>query len=82
MPAANRDYLAAWLAAETDLSVTELTDTSELLASGVLDSLKIMDLTMAVESDLGITIPLEDVIGENFATVGSIVQMLDRLQAG
>ncbi|MCW1933128.1 acyl carrier protein [Pararhodobacter zhoushanensis] len=41
-----------------------------------------MDLTMAVESDLGITIPLEDVIGENFATVGSIVQMLDRLRAG
>jgi acyl carrier protein len=44
-------------------------DDQDLLISGLLDSLNVMKLAQFLEETCGITIPAQDVVLENFATI-------------
>ncbi len=50
---------------------------ASLTRSGVLDSMGVLELIMFVESDLGVRVPDEDTLPENFDSVDRIVAYLD-----
>lgn len=49
----------------------------DLLASGILDSFDIVNLVVALEEALGISIDVELVSPENFQTAESIIRMIE-----
>jgi acyl carrier protein len=53
----------------------------DLLASGILDSLGLMQLVLFIEEKLGFKIPDEDVVIDNFRTVRTLVDYLDQKAA-
>ena len=52
----------------------------DLLASGILDSFDIVNLVVALEEALGISIDVEMVTPENFQTADSIIRMLEGIK--
>ena len=53
----------------------------DLVASGVLDSLGLMQLVLFIDEKLSIHIPDEDVVIDNFRTVRILADYLDRQRA-
>lgn len=49
----------------------------DLLGSGVLDSLAILQLVSFVEKRFGCNIPVEDIVYENFCSVDAIAAYLE-----
>ncbi|WP_405113267.1 phosphopantetheine-binding protein [Micromonospora sp. NBC_01405] len=54
----------------------QITDTTPLMESGVLDSLRIAVLMTFIRDRLGLLVPLEKIDARNFADVRSIAAML------
>lgn len=52
-------------------------DDEALLDSGLLDSITVVDLTVALEEQLDLKIPFTDIDETNFQTVNSIVSYLE-----
>lgn len=55
-----------------------LGDDEELLLSGLIDSLGAVRLITFIETDLGVKIPPEDVIIENFQTIDAMTMYLSQ----
>lgn len=55
---------------------TELSDDYELIDNGVLTSLQTVELVMFMEQEFGITVEDDELNEENFATVGSIAELV------
>ncbi len=53
-----------------------LSEDEDLLSSGILDSLGILQLVAYIEKSFGIRIPDEDVVFENFQSIQSITNYL------
>ncbi len=49
-----------------------------LLETGVLDSLGLMQLVVFIEEKLGVKVPDEDVVIENFTSVDALTAYLER----
>lgn len=68
-----KERLAQFIAGEIlnrkDLTIADDTD---LLASGLLDSLSVMSLVFFVEQELAIQIPAEDITIEHFESLAAI----------
>jgi acyl carrier protein len=56
----------------------KLSDDEDLLSSGILDSLGILQLVAFIEKSFGIRIPDEDVVFDNFQSVNAIVDYLQK----
>lgn len=52
-----------------------------LVDRGVLDSMGLMNLIGFLEERLGVRVPDEEVLLENFATINDIVATVDRLKS-
>lgn len=50
---------------------------TDLLVTGLVDSLGIMRLTLHIEETLGIVVPPEDITIENFLTVADMARYLE-----
>jgi acyl carrier protein len=72
------DYIARELAIGQPKRVSPDDD---LIATGVLDSLGLMQLVLFIEETLRIHIPDEDVVIDNFRTVRILADYLDRQRA-
>ena len=57
----------------------ELTDDSNLLMAGLVNSLGMMRLIAFVERKLKVRIPPEDVTIENFVSINAMAEYLERL---
>jgi acyl carrier protein len=57
-------------------------DSDELLESGIVDSLGILDVVAMLESDFNILISDEDLVPENFRSIEQIAQFAARKQNG
>lgn len=62
-------FVAKELVGDPDLRLDAETD---LLGSGLVDSLGVMSLVFFLEQEFGIEIPAEDVIIDHFGTPGAI----------
>ncbi len=56
----------------------EIRPEDDLLATGVLDSLGLMQLVLFLEEKLGVRVPDEDVVIENFKSVAALTAYLAR----
>lgn len=57
--------------------MNDLKAEDDLLSSGVINSLGILQLVSFVEERMGIEIPDEDVVYENFHSVAALAEYLD-----
>ncbi len=60
----------------------DLSAETPLLASGLLDSLAILQLTMFLGEEFGLEIGDEDFTLENFETIGTLVSFIQNKQQG
>jgi acyl carrier protein len=51
----------------------------DLLSAGILDSLAILQLVAYIEKALGVQVPDEDVVYDNFKSVNALVEYLQAL---
>ncbi len=58
----------------------DFTSSEELVDDGILDSLTITGIIMALSMEFGITIPYEEIVEENFNSTRSLAAMVERLQ--
>ncbi|MEX0278367.1 MAG: acyl carrier protein [Ruegeria sp.] len=58
----------------TFLGGQSVSDTDELLLSGMIDSLGVMSLVAFIEQTFGIEIPFEDVTLENFSSIAAMTE--------
>ena len=61
---------------------TSLNTDTDLLASGLLDSLTMMDLVVFIEVEFHHRVALDDMRPERFQTIGAIAQLVERLNDG
>lgn len=70
-----REKILEVLKAENEEIVEDLD--RDLLESGILDSFDIVNLVIALEEALGVSIDVEMVSPENFQTAESIIRMIE-----
>lgn len=75
------DFLKNWIATNTGVDAATLARDTPLLAAGMLDSLKLMEMITAIEQETGRELPLEEVVEENFETLDAIMAMVARSAA-
>ena len=71
-----RDIIVTDLSWPGDRNV--LTDDYALIDNGVIDSLGIFQLLLLLEERYGIEVDDEDLVPENFETVGAIAQLVGK----
>lgn len=59
----------------------QVKDRENLIDGGVLDSLDIVNIVAEMESVFDVSIPVEEIIPENFNSVPAMEKMISRLQA-
>ena len=59
-----------------------LSDSDQLLESGIVDSLGILDLVAFLESDFKVQITDDELLPENFQTVEAIAEFVERKRNG
>jgi acyl carrier protein len=72
--------LRSWIRKEllVDRPDINLDDETELLRSGLIDSLDIMRLVLFMEEEFGITIPEDEVLPAGFRKVSTIAEVVRR----
>jgi acyl carrier protein len=55
----------------------EFDETTELVDLGI-DSIQFLEMVVRIEELFGISIEDEDLIGENFETIGTVLTMMDK----
>ena len=76
------DSIKEFLAGSTALGGDdEIRREMQLLESGILDSLGILQLVTFLNDSLGIEVDDEDFVTENFETIGSLARFVARKQA-
>jgi methoxymalonate biosynthesis acyl carrier protein len=61
------------------LNIDVPSDKTDLIQSGLLDSLALVELLLELERDFGVSIPLQDLDIENFRTVERIGAFVESL---
>ena len=60
----------------------EVNADTNIIESGLLDSVEILYLVGFLEERFGIALPIEEFIPENFATAEAVAKLVDRLSSG
>lgn len=61
--------------------VKDLKEDQDLLSAGIIDSLGILQLVAFMEKQLGIQVPDEDVIFENFQSIRAMTEYVKQRQS-
>ena len=80
MEAVINDYISRELVQES--SLLPLENTTQLLETGILDSLSLLRLVMFVQDEFGIVVGDLDLVPEHFATVDDICAYLRSVSGG
>jgi acyl carrier protein len=59
----------------------QLTGDYDLLENGVIDSIGVFQLVSLIEERLGVEVPDDDLVPENFASVAALARMVDAHRA-
>jgi D-alanine--poly(phosphoribitol) ligase subunit 2 len=63
------------------LSIAAPAPDADLIDTGLLDSLALVELLFALEREFDVRIPLEELDIESFRTVGQIAELVDGMSA-
>jgi acyl carrier protein len=58
-----------------------LTDDTDLIESGIVDSMGLMRIVTFLEDRAGVRVPDDEVAPDNFATIAAITALTERLRA-
>lgn len=58
----------------------QITDSDDIFSLGFINSLFAMELVMFLEKDFRVTIPNEDLVIDNFRTVGRMTALMHRMR--
>ena len=76
------DQLITMITAEVSLDPShEITLETDLLLTGLVDSLGVVQIVGWIEDELGIEVDPLDVVLDNFQTVGQMLAYIERRQA-
>ena len=53
--------------------------TEDLIDDGILDSLDIVSLVAAIDTEFGVTIPAEEIVPENFNSADALLALINKL---
>ncbi len=62
---------------QPEATANELTDDYPLLTGGVIDSIGIYQIVGFVESEFGVEIADEELVEDNFGTIGDLATLID-----
>ena len=62
-------------------SRTKVSDTTQLIEEGIVDSMGLMQIVVFIEERTGLRVSDDDVTPDNFETVAAIGSLVDRLQS-
>ena len=51
----------------------------ELIDDGILDSLDIVTIVTEIDAEMGVSIPAEEIVPENFNSVKALMELIERL---
>lgn len=71
------NVIAAWIVATT-LATRPVTPSTRLMDEGWLDSLQIVQLVEFLEERFSVAIDLDEMVPENFATIGAVTALVQR----
>lgn len=54
-------------------------NTSDLVDDGILDSLDIVALVTEIDAEMGVSIPAEEIVPENFNSAEALMALIERL---
>ena len=54
-------------------------NTEDLVDDGILDSLDIVALVTEIDAEMGVSIPAEEIIPENFNSAKALMELIERL---
>ncbi len=54
-------------------------NTSDLVDDGILDSLDIVALVTEIDAEMGVSIPAEEIVPENFNSAKALMELIERL---
>ena len=60
-------------------SDVDFTTATDLIDEGILDSLDIVTLVTEIDAELGVTIPAEEIVPENFNSAQALYALVERL---
>ncbi|MFQ5705422.1 MAG: acyl carrier protein [Gemmatimonadales bacterium] len=72
------DFIKTTLVPNSDLAFDAEID---LLESGILDSVAMMELIVWLEDSFGIAIDTDDLVPENFASLGAMARYIEKTSA-
>lgn len=74
-----RDFIVNDLGWSGDRAL--LTDDYDLLENDVIDSIGVFQLVSLIEERLGVEVPDDELVPENFSSVGALARMVDAHRA-
>ena len=63
-----------------NFSEIDFTESDALVDDGILESMTLVEIIATISLELGITIPYEEVIPQNFNSLDAMAAMLERLE--
>lgn len=70
------DRLRRFLSERLQVDVTPVTDDFPLIENGVIDSLGIFEIVQYIEDEFSVTIEDEDLVVDNFGTLGDMARLI------
>lgn len=64
-----------------EIAFAKVGELDELLDSGILDSVNVVELSVEIENGLKIKIPFEDINRENFKSVSAISDYIEKIRS-
>ena len=65
---------------QENFSEIDFTESDALVDDGILESMTLVEIIATIALELGITIPYEEVIPQNFNSIAAMAAMLERLE--
>ena len=62
-----------------NFSEIDFTESDALVDDGILESMTLVEIIATIALELGITIPYEEIIPQNFNSIAAMAAMLERL---
>ncbi len=65
---------------EENFPEIDFDSSDELVDDGIIDSLSIVGMISALSEEFGVTFPYEEIVPENFNSLESIAELIERYQ--
>lgn len=65
---------------KAEFSDIDFETSAALIDEGILDSIRLVELISLISVEFGVMIPYDEIVPENFNSIGAMAAMIERLQ--